>query len=57
MTKAEAKEYLHVSIATIDRLIGSRAIAHIKIGKKVLLKRADLDAFLRKRTIPAKAAK
>jgi len=54
LTKAEAAEYLHLSLATIDRLIKSRDLPHIKVGKKVLFRIRDLEAFIDVRCIPQK---
>lgn len=57
MTKREAMEYLRVSQATVDRLMKSRDLAFVKIGKKVIFRRRDLDAYIRKNTVKAKASK
>ena len=54
ITKAEAMEYLRISLATIDRLIKSRDLPHIKVGKKVLFRIRDLEAFVDVRCIPQK---
>lgn len=51
MTKAEAAEYTRLSRATIDRLMKERALPFVKVGKKVLFLKRDLDAFLQKRRV------
>jgi excisionase family DNA binding protein len=51
MTKAEAVEYMRLSVATIDRLMKNRALPYVKVGKKVLFRRPDIDVFLEKRLV------
>jgi len=51
MTKAEAMEYMRLSVATIDRLMKRHALPHVKVGKKVLFRKRDIDAFLEKRLV------
>jgi len=51
MTKVEAAEYMRVSLATIDRLMKSRELRHAKVGKKVLIRRKDIDTLIEKRMV------
>ncbi len=51
LTKAEAAEYMRVSRATVDRLMKSRGLPFIKLEKKVLFRKKDIDAFLEKRLV------
>jgi excisionase family DNA binding protein len=45
-TTAEAAEYLRLSLRSMERLVASRAIAVVHIGRRVLLRQVDLDAFI-----------
>jgi len=51
LTKAEAAEYMRVSRATVDRLMKRRGLPFIKLEKKVLFRKKDIDAFLEKRLV------
>lgn len=51
LTKAETGEYMRVSLATIDRLMKTRQLPFIKLGKRVLFKKADVDRFLESRKV------
>jgi excisionase family DNA binding protein len=44
LTKKELQEYLKVSHGTIDRLM--KEIPYIKLGRRVLFKKSDIDKFL-----------
>ncbi len=50
-TKREAAEYLRLSVPTVDRLRLSGALAYIKVGKKVLFRKRDLDRFMAARVV------
>jgi len=45
-TTTEAAEYLRLSRRSMERLVASRAIAVVHIGRRVLLRQVDLDAFI-----------
>jgi excisionase family DNA binding protein len=45
-TKKELEEYLHVSHGTIDKIMKTKQVAFIKVGKKVLFRKTDIDAWL-----------
>jgi len=51
LTKAETMEYLRLSRGALDRLMRARAIRYIKIGKKVIFRQKDIEAFLEKRVV------
>lgn len=44
-------EYLRISRGTLDRLMKNRALPFIKLEKKVLFRRRDIDAFLEKHLV------
>jgi len=50
MTKQEVAEYMRVSVATIDRLM-LKGLPHIKLDRRVLFRKKDIDAFLEKKII------
>jgi excisionase family DNA binding protein len=50
-TKAELMEYLRVSRGTIDKLIRRREVPFIKLGKKVLFRKKEIDAWLETKRI------
>jgi excisionase family DNA binding protein len=54
MTKREVMDYLRISLATIDRLIKRYAFPYIKLGKRVLFRRSEIDAYLESKTIRKK---
>ena len=50
-TKAEAAEYTRLSRATIDRMRKSGQLRYIKVGKKVVFRRSDIDKFMAARVV------
>ena len=46
MTVAEAARKIGVSASKLYQLVAARAIAHYKIGGKIVFSDADVDAFL-----------
>jgi excisionase family DNA binding protein len=42
----EAADYLRISRASVWRLLRNRAIARVRIGKRTVVRRVDLDSFL-----------
>jgi excisionase family DNA binding protein len=54
MTKVEVREYLRLSRGTLDRLMKKRDIPFIKLEKRVLFRKSDIDAFLKKHLIEKK---
>jgi len=51
ITKKEVQEYLRISSATLDRLIKNKNIPHIKLGRRVLFKKSDIDKFLESKKV------
>lgn len=50
-TRSEVAEIVRGSISTVDRNIRSGELQIIKIGRKVLIPREALEAFLEKRKV------
>lgn len=51
LTKAELMEYLRISRGTVDKLIKRREVPFIKLGKKVLFRKKEIDAWLESKKI------
>lgn len=51
MTKAEAIAYLRVSRGTLDKLMKKHELPFIKLEKKVLFRKADIDLWLEKKLV------
>ncbi len=51
LDRAEAMEYLRISRGTLDKLQKSHALPFVKIGKKVLFRKRDIDSFLEKHLV------
>lgn len=54
MTVAEAAKVLRLQPCTIRSWIGKRKLPFLKIGARVFLRRADVEAFLDSSLIPAR---
>ena len=54
LIKQEVCEYLRIAPATLDRLIKNKQISYIKIGRRVLFRKSDIDEFLEKHKISGK---
>ena len=46
LTRQEIMEYLSISSATLHRLMRRNAFPYIKLEKKVLFRKSDIDAYL-----------
>jgi len=46
LTKGDLMEYLKISLPTVNRLMRNREIPYVKIGKKVLFRKIDIDRFV-----------
>lgn len=46
LTRQDMMTYLSISSATLHRLMKSGAFPYIKMGRRVLFRRADIDAYL-----------
>ena len=53
LTRAEAADYLSVSVATLATWACCRryGLPYVKVGRAVRYKREDLDRFLQERTV------
>ena len=54
MTKAELMDYLRISKRTLDKLMKTDDLPYIKLARRVLFKREDVDAFLETKRIVVK---
>ena len=50
----EAAKELRVSIHTLRAWIHQKRLAHVKLGRRVLLRREDLEAFVKQSVVEAK---
>jgi len=48
LTTPEAADYLRLSRRSMERLVAGRQVPVVHIGRRVLLRQADLDAFITK---------
>lgn len=46
LTVKTAAQYLSTSVWGIREMVYSKAIPHIRLGKKILIDRKDLDAYV-----------
>jgi excisionase family DNA binding protein len=51
LTKAEVEEYLRISHMTLQNLMKNHGLPFIKLGKRVLFRRAEIEAYLESRTV------
>jgi excisionase family DNA binding protein len=51
LTKGECMELLRISKGTLDKIMRRREIPFIKLERKVLFKKKDIDAFLESRKV------
>ena len=51
LTKDQLVQYLKVSRPTIDRLMRQRAFPFVKLARRVLFRKADIDRFLESKTV------
>lgn len=49
LTKEETAKYLHISRATLSRLM--KEIPYIKLGRRVLFKMSDIDKYLESKKV------
>ena len=50
LTKKEVLEYLRVSRSTLDHRL-MKEIPYIKLGKRVLFRKSDIEAYLKSKTV------
>jgi excisionase family DNA binding protein len=51
MTKKEVQEYLKISHGTLYLFMKRRAFPYIKLDRRVLFRKRDIDAFLESKTV------
>jgi excisionase family DNA binding protein len=51
MTKAEVMEYLRISRGTLDKLMLKHELPFVKLEKKVLFRKRDIDRFIEKHLV------
>jgi excisionase family DNA binding protein len=51
LTKKEVVEYLRISEGTLYKLMKRKAFPYIKLERKVLFKKQDIDKFLESKLI------
>lgn len=51
MTRKEVMEYLRIKRGTLSKLMKQRAFPYIKLERKVLFKKKDIDAFLESKKV------
>lgn len=56
ITRAEAAEYLRVSVRHLDALLARRALTHYRLGSRVVFRVTDLDAYMTGNRVPAGGA-
>ncbi len=54
LTVPEAGSFLRLKPSTVRSWVLKRRIAHLKLGGRVLLRRADLETLLQNSLVPAK---
>ena len=52
----ESADYTHLRQSTIRDYILRRKIAYVKLGRRVFLRKSDLDQLIDRSTVPAIAA-
>ena len=50
-TKKDVLELLKISTATLDRIMKKKEIPYIKLERKVLFRKSDIDKFLESRLV------
>ena len=54
LTAKDVMARLNVSRTTLWRLVKNREVDAIRIGKQLRFERRDIEAYIRKHTVPAK---
>jgi excisionase family DNA binding protein len=49
----EAAAFLHVKVATVRSWVLKSALSYVKLGRRVFLRRQDLQAFIDRSVVPA----
>jgi excisionase family DNA binding protein len=51
LTKKQVQEYLNISHGTLDKLMKQKAFPYIKLERKVLFRKKDIDEFLESKLV------
>jgi excisionase family DNA binding protein len=51
MTVQEAARYLRASSWMVRRMISEEGLPHLKLGKRIVIARADLDAYFERQKV------
>lgn len=51
MSRADVMEYLKISHQTLHKLMKRRSFPFIKLDRRVLFRKQDIDAFLESKTV------
>jgi len=51
LTKEEVRKHLRIAASTLDIYIKNKKIPYIKLDRRVLFKKSDIDAFLESRKV------
>jgi excisionase family DNA binding protein len=51
LTRKDVMDYLRISHGTLDKLIKAREIPFIKLGRRVLFKKSDIDTWLESKRV------
>lgn len=54
LTKAEVMEYLRISRGTLDKLMQRRDIPFVKLEKKVLFRKRDIDVWIESKIVKSR---
>lgn len=54
---AEAAEHLRISEVELRRRLKSGELAHVRIGRRIVIRSQDVEAFCQANAIPARRAR
>ena len=54
MTAEDVCKYLQISTRTCQNMRNSRMVPYVKVGKKILFRRSDINEFVNKHLTPKK---
>jgi len=46
LTRKETARYLRLGISTVDKMLAQKTIKPVRLGRRVLFRKEDLDAFI-----------
>jgi excisionase family DNA binding protein len=51
LTKSEAQQFLRISRPTMQRLMRNKAFPYIRLERKILFRRSEIEKFLESKTV------